>query len=387
MKIVEFINAFSEAVQAGRFIKCTLSRAGTAAAADLKNVYLRPVEIKKQLKIAFTYRFKTRDEVKNHSPEETAVLLQELLGSSFLNADLFTSTQDLTLSFDKKGVAQLQVKAASQTEKPEVTHNRAKHRLLDPARPWLHLLGITNAKGEVLAASQDKWRQINKFLEIIESLVREHNPPKDLHIADMGSGKGYLTFALYDFLTDQLGMTPTVTGIELRPALVDFCNKTAQSVAFSGLQFMAQDINQYDPPRLDMLIALHACDTATDLALSKGILSKAGIIVVAPCCHKQIRKEMNTKSPMAAVLRNGILEERQAEIVTDGIRALLLESKGYQTKVFEFISTDHTAKNVMITAVQGKKKHPGKEREALANVQAIKADFGIGTHFLETLID
>ena len=158
-------------------------------------------------------------------------------------------------------------------------------------------------------------------------------------------------------------------------------------MAFSGLQFVAQDINQYDPPRLDMLIALHACDTATDLALSKGILSKAGIIVVAPCCHKQIRKEMNTKSPMAAVLRNGILEERQAEIVTDGIRALLLESKGYQTKVFEFISTDHTAKNVMITAVQGKKKHPGKEREALANVQAIKADFGIGTHFLETLID
>lgn len=387
MKKVEFINAFSEAAQAGRFIKCTLSRTGVAADADLKNLYLRPVEIKKQLKIAFTYRYKTRDEVKNHSPEETAVLLQELLGSSFLNADLFTSTQDLTLSFDKKGVAQLQVKAASQTEKPAVTHNRAKHRLLDPARPWLHLLGITNAKGEVLAASQDKWRQINKFLEIIESLVREHNPSKDLHIADMGSGKGYLTFALYDFLTDQLGMTPTVTGIELRPALVDFCNKTAQSVAFSGLQFVAQDINQYDPPRLDMLIALHACDIATDLALSKGILSKAGIIVVAPCCHKQIRKEMNTKSPMAAVLRNGILEERQAEIVTDGIRALLLESKGYQTKVFEFISTDHTAKNVMITAVQGKKKHAGKEREALANVQAIKADFGIGTHFLETLID
>ena len=181
-------------------------------------------------------------------------------------------------------------------------------------------------------------------------------------------------------------MQPTVTGIELRPNLVDFCNETAQKAGFTGLKFVAQDINFYNPPRLDMLIALHACDTATDLALSKGILHTADIVVVAPCCHKQIRKAMHTQNALSAILHNGILEERQAEIVTDGIRALLLTSKGYQTKVFEFVSSEHTAKNIMITATKGSKHSAKREQEALDQVAAIKTEFGIKQHFLEGLI-
>jgi cyclopropane fatty-acyl-phospholipid synthase-like methyltransferase len=266
------------------------------------------------------------------------------------------------------------------------THDRSKNRLLNPTAPWLHLLGITNAKGDVLAAHQDKWRQINKYLETIESLLRDSPLQTGAHIADMGSGKGYLTFALYDFLQNHLNLEPHITGIELRPALVDFCNKTAQQVGFQNLQFIAQDIAEYQPESLDMLIALHACDTATDLALAAGIRQKARILVVAPCCHKQIRREMQTQNELAPLLRHGILEERQAELVTDGIRALLLEAEGYQTKVFEFISTEHTAKNVMITATKDHRRLQQRRTEALAQVAALKTGFGIKQHWLEHLL-
>jgi SAM-dependent methyltransferase len=384
LSLERFFSTFQTAVESNHFIKCTLGRPGTAAAPDLKNIYLRPVEIKGSQQVAFNHRYTTRDEVKNYTPEAALAQLKTLLGTAFLNADLFTTEGDATLSFNKKGAAQVQWKPAAQSALPDTTHNRAKHRLLDPAAPWLHLLGITNAKGVVLAATQDKWKQINKFLEIIDSLVRAHPLPAQAHIADMGSGKGYLTFALYDFLTKKHGLQPNITGIELRQPLVDFCNKTAQQVGFKGLNFVAQDINDYNPPRLDILIALHACDTATDLALAKGVFAAAGIVVVAPCCHKQIRRDMATKNELAPVLQFGILEERQAEIVTDGIRALLMEANGYRTQVFEFISTEHTAKNVMITAVKEKKIKDN--RLPIAQIEAIKTGFGVREHYLERLL-
>lgn len=385
LQISRFLTFFKDAFTKGTFIKCTLSKPGAKAPQDLKNVYLRPVELKQGLKIAFNFRYKTRDEVKNFDLELGAAYLQTLLGEVFLNADFFSTTQDLTLGFDKKGAITLLMKKPTHAREVEMTHDRTKQRLLDPATPWLHRLGITSAKGEVLAASQDKWKQINKFLEIIASVIKTDALPADLHIADMGSGKGYLTFALYDYLSNKLGLEPHITGIELRQNLVDFCNQLAKEANFTRLEFIAQDINKYNPARLDMLIALHACDTATDLALAKGILGQAKAIVVAPCCHKQIRKAMHTSNELEPVLRFGILEERQAEIITDGIRALLLEAEGYKTNVFEFISTEHTAKNVMITAVaDARNKH--QRTQALAKVAALKSGFGIAQHYLEGLL-
>lgn len=388
MSIKQFIADFQSAFANGQLIKGTLSKPTVQAPEGLKNVYFRPVSLKSGLKVAFNYRYQTRDEVKNYTPDEAITQLETLLGNKLLNADLFTTEYDINLQFGKNGVPALTRRKPSQAESPDTAHNREKHRLLDPTDPWLHLLGITNARGEVLATAQDKWRQINKYLEIIESLVREHPLPNEAHLADMGSGKGYLTFALYDFLTTRLGVSVQVTGIELRPKLVEFCQKTAQQVGFQHLNFIAQDINTYSPERLDMLIALHACDTATDMAIAAGIRQQAEIIVVAPCCHKQIRKEMDTHNELAPVLRHGILEERQAEILTDGIRSLLLEANGYKTAVFEFISTEHTAKNVMITAVYNKRQAADIRRreETLTKVAALKSGFGISTHFLEKLL-
>ena len=397
----QFISTFRAAFSAGKFVKATLSKPTSAVAEGLKNVYMRPVSLKSGLHVAFNYRYATRDEVKNYTPDEATARLETMLGHEFRNADLFTTEADWTLQTDKNGTQNLTQKKPSAAVPADTSHNREKHRLLSPDAPWLHTLGITNTRGEVLPTAQDKWRQINKYLEIIESLLREHPLPTDVRIADMGSGKGYLTFALYDFLTQKMGLAPQVMGIELRTKLVDFCQKTAREAGFEGLHFVAQDINEYRPERLDMLIALHACDTATDLAIAAGIREGASVIVVAPCCHKQVRKAMNTRNEMAPLLRHGILEERQAEILTDGIRALLLESEGYRTAVFEFISTEHTAKNVMITAIrtadsgrlarqrlaEGEEKADGKRRsEALAKVAALKAGFGIEEHFLERLL-
>ncbi|MBC7778225.1 MAG: SAM-dependent methyltransferase [Phycisphaerae bacterium] len=392
----QFLTAFRTAFESGQLLKCTLSKPSPTAPEGLKNLYLRPVALKKGLHVSFNFRYKTRDEVKNFELNETVAQLEKMLGTAFLNADLLTSERDFFLQFDKKGAAHFSEKKPSQKSPAEIptAHNRPKNRLLDPTAPWLHQLGITNAKGEVLAAHQDKWRQINKYLETIESLLRDSPIPSGAHIADMGSGKGYLTFALYDFLENHLSLAPHITGIELRPGLVDFCNKTAQQVGFQNLTFVAQDIADYHPAELDMLIALHACDTATDLALAAGIRQKARIIVVAPCCHKQIRREMQAHNELAPLLHHGILEERQAEILTDGIRALLLEAEGYHTKVFEFISTEHTAKNVMITATRsgqlagrGDSRLSGTRREkALSQVAALKAGFGIREHWLEKLL-
>ena len=385
MSTLRFLEVFQRAFETGHLLKCNLSKPTAGAIQDLKNIHTRLVTLKNGVKIAFNYRYQTRDEVKNYTLPEALGHLQHLLGTSFQNAVLLTTERDYSLRYEKDGTALLSDNKPSMTSPIDTAHNREKKRLLDPAAPWLHALGITSAKGEVLAAAQDKWRQINKYLEIIENLLRSHPLPTDARIADMGSGKGYLTFALYAFLKDSMSLQPQVTGIELRPALVDFCNKTAQNNGFEGLQFVAADINDYHPERLDMLIALHACDPATDLALAAGIRQQAQIIVAAPCCHKQIRRDMETRNEMAPVLRFGILEERQAEILTDGIRALLLEANGYKTNVFEFISTEHTAKTVMITAITCKKEAP--KQKVLDKIAALKAGFGIREHYLEGLLE
>jgi SAM-dependent methyltransferase len=355
----------------------------------LKNIYGRIVEIKKQPRLSFTFRYKTRDEVKNYDFTEGSLFLNEQMETAFMNADVWTTEADFSLQIDKKGEGRfLEKKLSTVIATQEATlrgiihqHNHEKTRRLDPQQPYFHALEITDAKGVVTPTGQKKFRQIDKYIEIIESLVRETDLPDDPIIVDMGSGKGYLTFALYDFLKNNLKKDPSVFGIELRPKLVDFCNKLREKCHFDKLSFIAQDINAFETERLDMLIALHACDTATDIAIAKGIRSGAKIIVVAPCCHKQLRKQLHVTNEMQPILRHGIMEERQAELLTDGIRALLMEAHGYKTKVFEFISTEHTPKNVMIVGIKSKPKP-----EAFAQVEAIKKHYGIGFHALEQLI-
>ena len=200
----------------------------------------------------------------------------------------------------------------------------------------------------------------------------------------MGSGKGYLTFALYDYLKNQLGINVSITGVELRKNLVDLCTKISSDCHFKDLKFISKDIRDFTAEEIDVIIALHACDTATDLAIYQGIKAEAKLIVCAPCCHKQVRKDMGKKSQFKALTKHGIFEERQAEMLTDSIRSLLMEREGFNTKVFEFISNEHTQKNVMMI---GHHTNSKKDREKINNeVKQLKEAFNIQRHELEDLL-
>lgn len=380
-----FTDRFAHSVKEGQLVKLTLSDKREKDS-ELKNVFIKPVLLKQGLQLSFVYRYATKDVTKNYPLTDAEALVRQLLESDFYKADLFTTTGDLHLSIAKSGKTILKSKAAVFNEAATTAHDHTKKRYVNTINNvWLHGLGITTADGKVKNDRQDKYRQINKYVEIVESILHDASLPASFQITDMGSGKGYLTFALYDYLTNTLNLQPTVTGVEMRRELVDACNELAAQSAFAQLNFVTGSIETTELPAPDMLIALHACDIATDQAIYRGITGHSKVIICAPCCHKQVRRQMHPLNDLKAISRYGILEERQAEILTDTIRALLMEANGYKTKVFEFISTEHTLKNVMIAGVKGSITLI-KRQEILAQIKHLKALFNIEYHHLEKLL-
>ena len=385
----EYINAIKHSLSENTFVKLSLSNyKGTAE--GLKNCYVKRVCIKQEDKLSFTYRYQTRDIVKNYNDNEAVTLVTELLGlDGFRNATLFTTTADCILEFISNGKVVLRNSKPRQTQLPSLEHNVAKNRLIPSAgKSYLHQLKITDEKGEVYKNAQDKYKQINHYIELLSPLIKNLPTYKTIQVTDMGAGKGYLTFALYDYLANELHKQTFVKGVEYRKDLVDLCNNIANESQLSGLNFVQGSITDFDSTGTNVLIALHACDTATDDAIYKGILAGADLIVVAPCCHKQIRREIEKykmQNELDFLVKHGIFMERQAEMVTDGIRSLIMEYFGYTTKVFQFVSDVHTPKNVMITG-EKKSKTASQKAEILEKIQAAKKFFGISSHYLETLM-
>jgi SAM-dependent methyltransferase len=382
-----FFAALDESLAGGRFVKLTLAKP-RARAAELKNVYVRPVLLKGGGRLSFQYRYKTRDETKNHTPEEGATLLRSLLGADFLSAHLFTTAEDLRLDFNRKGESpRLARHAPTFRDAPlAAAHDRGKRRVIEAAGSvYLRALGVTNESGEVRPAMGDKLRQINRFVEVVAGLYdsSELAGGEELTVVDVGSGKGYLTFAVYDYF-NTAGVRATVTGVEARAELVKLCNEAALEAGFERLSFREGFVQDLELPRTDFLIALHACDTATDEAIYKGVAAGASVIVTAPCCHKEVRPQMKAPESLRGVLRHGHLLEREAESVTDSLRALLLESAGYRVKVFEFVTSEHTRKNTMIAAVR--RAGAGRAAEALGEYEALKSFYGIESQRLECLL-
>ncbi len=379
---ITFLETLLDSLRDGYFVKLTLSKC-TPKTADLQNIYGRLILVKGKRLLSLTYRYPTQDIVKNVDFEQAVATIQALLGQQFLIATLRTTRQDLVLQYNKKRRARLQRQQPSIRQAPSLAHNQAKQYLIEEDAPFLECLGIAKA-GRVLKAYQDKYRQINKYVEIMAGLLTPLKQQQVLHIVDMGSGKGYLTFALAHYLQQQQ-QAAVITGIELRQHLTDFCKQQAQALGWSHLNFVAQDIQAYKG-NIDVLIALHACNTATDLALAKGIHAQAQVVVVAPCCHRQVRQDLQPPAnAWKGLLKHGILLERQAELLTDSIRALLLETEGYRSKVFEFISSEHTAKNLMITGVyQGIDAE--QRQQALEQIDHLKTQFGLPEHYLEKLL-
>ena len=375
----DWLEFVQEAWTARELIRITLA-GPRGADKSLRQITIRPVTIKEQILLSFVYRHETRDVTKNLIPEDAFPLIGDLMGGTFAHGYLQTPKGVTHLDYPGYRPARIRyeklVDKAATSGQPGA-HDRTKQRQIEATVPWLQALGITSANGTLFRGMEAKYRQIHRFVELLDHLLGDvkFTAAEPIHIVDMGCGKGYLTFATYEHFRRVHGGELRVFGIESRPELVEVTNRVAGQVGFPGLSFVAGTIAESPVEKTDVLIALHACDTATDDALAKGIAAGARLLMVAPCCHKQIRPQLVPPPVLAPGLRHGILLQREADFVTDALRAALLEWAGYDTQVMEFIAPEHTSKNLLITAV---KRTARFDRDAAAErVRALAAFYGI----------
>lgn len=369
--------------------------------ADLQRVHARVVNLKGVPHLSFVHTHRTRDVTRNLTIDEAidwvATQLANPAGAAFGHAHLQTASEDVQLLISKKGKATLLRRAVERAADapahvdgdPRETpaHDRAKHRWVDVHRPFLTELGVTTRDGQLVPAMARKWKQINKFVEVFSHAI-DATPlarADTVRVADFGAGKGYLTFAVYDHLRETRGLQAQVTGVELRHDLVTLGNHVAIKLGLDGLRFDEGDVRCHTPGEIDVVIALHACDTATDHAIHLGVKAGSQVILCSPCCHKEVRPQLMSPHPLRPLLQHGVHRGQQAEMLTDGLRAMLLEACGYDTQVFEFVSLEHTNKNKMILAVR--RASTSADRAAwLAQVAELKAFYGVRDQCLETLL-
>lgn len=369
------LNRFTQSLESGSCVKLTLSRY-EGSEQGLTGIVIRPVELKGVLLLSFLYRSGRTTPTKNFPLEEGVEQLRTLLARDFSEANLFTTEGNFLWQRGKERLKKLRPTHSA----VDLSHDRPKrHPVSAESARWMEPLGLLKS------GMGDKFRQVQKFVELLESII----PPEEVaarstfRTADMGCGKGYLTFAAHHFLTTHASGSVETQGIELRQALVDGSNQIAKECQMEGLIFEAGEIGQSTLGPLDLLIALHACDTATDDAIYAGIRAGAEWIVVSPCCHKEVRPQLKPEGAVAELTRFGIFAERMAEMVTDGARALLLEREGFRTRVVEFVSAEHTARNVMIVA----RRDSGVDRsEAARRLSELKRAFGVRELHLERLL-
>ncbi len=395
-----FMALLASSLAQGRLHKLILARPdGTEP--DLQRVVVRPLVLRGEPHLSFLSSHTTRDITKNMAVPEGLAQIRQSLGQRFRNAHLHTPTEETQLRFGKKGTGHLSSTRRASGEAEALVapapHDREKQRWLEITRPFLVALGITTPQHQLVPAMARKWKQINKFVEIFAHALASSRlaDAQRLHVVDFGAGKGYLTFALHDWLCHTRSMAPEVRGIELRADLVEQGNRHIAQLGLQGLQMCQGDVRELDkggsPEPMDVMIALHACDTATDHAIHLGLQAGAQIILCSPCCHKQLRPQLLSPHPLRSVFQHGIHAEQQAEMVTDSLRALLLQAQGYDTQVFEFVALEHTRKNKMILAVKRALPLPAPAQQvaraaALAQVAELKQFFGVKEQCLETLL-
>ncbi len=401
-----FVALCAASLDSGGFESLLLSK-HCGSAPGLNRVTARPIVLRGIPVLSFVYRYDTRDETKNLALAEGLDRVRELLGTVFRHAHLHTRDEVVELMISQRGVctlrrrpvgpaAALDVSPALALEPASVVpgHDRDKHRFVDVTRPFLTALGVTTAQHTVVPAMSRKWKQINKFVEVFAGALRASHllavdptaasARRPVRVVDFGAGKGYLTFAVHDHLVQQPGVDAQVTGVELRPDMVRLGNAVVAQLGLAGLRFEEGDVRSRAAQPIDVMIALHACDTATDHAIHLGLRGGAAIILCSPCCHKELRPQLLSPHPMRPILQHGVHLGQQAEMLTDGLRAMLLDACGYDTQGFEFVALEHTQKNKMILAV--KRAQPQPADAVWAQIDDIKAFYGIRDQCLETLL-
>lgn len=275
--------------------------------------------------------------------------------ASFKNALVETQSFTANVLVSKKGTITIKKKMNASAKQPKISlsHNRKKKYILEEGIPvpFLIDLGVMTQNGNIVNAHYDKFRQINRFLEYIEDILPSLPTGRELRILDFGCGKSYLTFAIYYYLKVLKGYPVRITGLDLKEDVIRHCNELAVKYGYDKLEFLCGDIAYYDGcSQVDMVVTLHACDTATDYALAKAVGWGAKVILSVPCCQHELNKQMKNDL-LSPVLHYGILKERMAALITDGLRAQILEANGYRTQILEFIDMAHTPKNLLIRAV------------------------------------
>lgn len=382
----QFLDAVQQAIETKKIDRLILSQY-RGDIADLEKITLRVIQLQNEQVLNCLYRHKTQDVTKNYPLSEAKALIADL-SIACKQANLFSIDEELQLKKNKKKalLTRTTQTTSAQTELSQQGHDRIKHRYVDQNRIFLQHLGITDQKAQIIPSMAKKWKQINKFIEIFAgALTHIEQKEQALKVVDFGSGKGYLTCALYDYLNQNLE-TPFVTGVELNPKMVEFCQNVAEASNYTQLDFFQGDVRTYAPEHLDVMIALHACDVATDFAIHTGIRLNAQMIMCAPCCHKELRPQMQSPQVLKPMLQFGIHAGQQAEMLTDTIRALLLKAYGYETKVFEFVALEHTSKNKMILATKCK-DYEAPDVEILAQIVDLKQMYGIQKQSLELLLN
>jgi hypothetical protein len=384
-----FLAALAASLDEGACVRLVLGKPRHAGAP--RRITARPLVLKGVAHLSLVHTEATRDLTINLPLPEALAEIEKRVGTDFAHAHLLTTTEDLQLSVTKRGRWLLHRRAAERAA-AEGGHDAAKRRLLDLDTPFLQALGVTDAPGRLVPAMARKWRQIARFVEIVDHAVQAAGlaaRPGPLKVLDFGAGKGYLTFAVHHHLAHTLGHAVDVTGVDLKADLVRQGNAIAARLGLAGLRFVEGDVGHWPVPAVDLMIALHACDTATDHALHAGVRAGAAVIISSPCCHKQLRPQMCCPPALKPMLAHGIHLGQQAEMLTDALRALLLEAEGYATQVFEFVSLEHTSKNKMILATKlalDAAACAARRTERLAQVRELKAVYGIREQALEGLL-
>lgn len=333
-------------------------------------VKVRPVLLKGKINFQETITRGTQVFHENFTKEEIQERIIQYMQKEFRQLEAVSVDGRLTALVSKKG--RITVKCTRQSEAskilPDMSHNRAKQYLLQEGTPvpFLVDLGVQTGEGMIVRSRYDKFKQINRYLEFVEDILPTLDKEETVHIIDFGCGKSYLTFALYYYLHEVKGMDTMITGLDLKADVIEKCNRLAKSYGYEKLHFYQGDIRTFEgAEQVDMVVSLHACDTATDYAIKKALDWNAKVLFAVPCCQHEVNRQIDSEL-LQPVLKYGLLKERLSAILTDAVRANLLEKAGYDTQVLEFIDMEHTPKNILIRAV--KKENPSKKDASLENL-------------------
>ncbi|NYB72678.1 SAM-dependent methyltransferase [Sedimentibacter hydroxybenzoicus DSM 7310] len=361
MNIQEIVN---RSIEENKFIYGVFTTPKNKSDNPYKKITARPINAKNKSIIQFEKFTDKQAFHENYSYEEANEEIINLIIDGYKNINLYTSEADYQIIVSKKGSVKVTEKQPSKKQTTE-EHNKKKQYIINENEPcdFLELLGVMNKQGMVYSKKYDKFKQINKFLEIVDDSLKGRELRDDFMIIDFGCGKAYLTFALYYYFYHLRQVKVKIIGLDLKEEVINYCNEISNKLNYDNLKFVYGDIRSFDyENKIDMIVTLHACDTATDASLVKAIKWNADIILSVPCCqHEFYDKIKNTE--LEPMLKHGLIKERVSSLVTDSLRGLFMETKGYKVQLMEFIAMEHTPKNILIRAVKTGKENKNAEQD------------------------